>query len=350
MYRIVLADDEWLELDTLAKYIPWREMGFEVVGTAKNGREALSLVKELLPDILITDVKMPLMDGVELARLARELMPRLKIVFQSGYDDFKYVKSALQVEACGYLLKPLNRNELHSLMAKVKAKCVEEMRSKQSSLALLAQYMKHALSDYSQQREKAAEIARLGMELMPSYTSKYSCMLLTIDEYPLLSKYQMNGPAIIEEINRELEQLAAEESMLAISLNEHTYFIIGIKDPLDLLLQWPTKMKAQSRWVTLCLYPQQTALEDAAEVYRELQLHRNRHVYLYGPGHVIVADTLPALQARPGIVEPPVPESLYSFINQGKLQEAEQWVDDYIAYQPSSLTGVRNSLSKAAWG
>jgi two-component system, response regulator YesN len=132
MYNIVLVDDERLELDTLENYVPWEEMGFKVIGTAKNGKEALSKMGELLPDIVITDVKMPIMDGVEFADIIRGRLPQLKIIFLSGYDDFSYVKSALQMEASGYLLMPLDMDELRKLMEKVKAKCMEDQLVKLS--------------------------------------------------------------------------------------------------------------------------------------------------------------------------------------------------------------------------
>ena len=125
MYRILLVDDEWLELDTLENYIPWEEMGYQVVGTAENGKVALRLLGEMeergvqgqeteesaLPDVVLTDVKMPVMDGLAFSKILHDKYPDMQIVFLSGYNDFEYVKSALAVEACGYILKPLDPEE-----------------------------------------------------------------------------------------------------------------------------------------------------------------------------------------------------------------------------------------------
>ena len=130
MYRILLVDDEWLELDTLKNYIPWTDMGFQVAGTAENGKAALRLLEELdlqlgdgtdgrhLPDVVLTDVKMPVMDGLVFSRTVHERYPDMQIVFLSGYNDFEYVRSALSVEACGYILKPLDLEELKKTMEK----------------------------------------------------------------------------------------------------------------------------------------------------------------------------------------------------------------------------------------
>ena len=127
MYQILLVDDEWLELDTLEKYIPWSQMGFKVAGTARNGREALTLLEKMeeggtFPDLLLTDVKMPLMDGIELGRQVRAKYPDMQIVFMSGYHEFEYVRSALVLEACDYILKPLSMEELKKTIDRVKEK------------------------------------------------------------------------------------------------------------------------------------------------------------------------------------------------------------------------------------
>lgn len=175
MHTILLVDDERLELDTLQNFVPWSEMGFEIVGTAKNGKEALAKIGELLPDIVITDVKMPIMDGIEFATIARGLLPHLKIVFLSGHDDFLYVKSALHVEAMGYLLKPLDMGELRSLMEKVKLRCAEEQQVKLSSRALAIQYIKDLLNEKDEliQKSKADEVLSLNLEPLSSETGKF---------------------------------------------------------------------------------------------------------------------------------------------------------------------------------
>ena len=151
MYRILLVDDEWLELDTLEKYIPWEEMGFQVAGTAENGKEALQLLERLegseneeendrkLPDVVLTDVKMPVMDGLAFSKILHDRYPDIQIVFLSGYNDFEYVRSALAVEACGYILKPLNTEELKGTMEKVREKCSRSFREKKSQAVVTAE-------------------------------------------------------------------------------------------------------------------------------------------------------------------------------------------------------------------
>ena len=87
MYTIILVDDERLTLDTLANYIDWEQMSCRVIATASNGRDALKKIEDLQPDILITDVKMPVMDGFELIGRIRETKPDMKIICMSGYFE-----------------------------------------------------------------------------------------------------------------------------------------------------------------------------------------------------------------------------------------------------------------------
>ncbi|CAI6079044.1 response regulator [Cohnella sp. JJ-181] len=126
MYKILLVDDEKLELEAIAQYVRWEDMGIAVADTAKNGREALQKMSQCKPDIILTDVRMPVMDGLEFARKAKQVDKHVKLVFLSGHDEFQYIKAALSVEAVGYLLKPVDHEELAGVMQRVIRKCEED--------------------------------------------------------------------------------------------------------------------------------------------------------------------------------------------------------------------------------
>lgn len=130
---VFLVDDEEMGLEMMRDYIRWEEMGIYVVGTASNGREALEKIEAFQPDIILTDVQMPIMNGIELAKKIHECYDQMQIMFLTGHDEFHYVKSALNVGAVGYLLKPLDLTEIESVIEKVKARC-EEVQMKQRSM------------------------------------------------------------------------------------------------------------------------------------------------------------------------------------------------------------------------
>ena len=112
MLKIFLAEDEVIVRETIKRMIPWEELGFELVGEAADGEMALPLLIRQKPDLLITDIKMPFMDGLTLAKLAKKELPELKIVILSGYDDFNYAKQAISIGVEEYLLKPITKNAL----------------------------------------------------------------------------------------------------------------------------------------------------------------------------------------------------------------------------------------------
>ncbi len=122
MYRIIVADDEEELRRAIIRKIQWEEIGFQVVGEAENGAEALDLVEKLEPDLLLTDIRMPFISGVELARQIREIRPSTQIAFLSGYDDFSYAQQAIQYNIISYMLKPISMAELTEELEKIKEK------------------------------------------------------------------------------------------------------------------------------------------------------------------------------------------------------------------------------------
>lgn len=94
-YRVLLADDEEEIREGIRRKIDWGKLGFTLVGSAENGMEALELAEQLHPDVVLTDIKMPYMDGLELCRQLKQFLPASKIVVFSGFDDFEYARQAI---------------------------------------------------------------------------------------------------------------------------------------------------------------------------------------------------------------------------------------------------------------
>lgn len=120
MYSVLVVDDEARQREAVIKSVDWQGAGFNVVGDAENGIEALEQLEKLEPDLILTDIKMPLMTGLELARKAREVRPATKLVILSGYDDFEYAQEAFKYNVIRYLLKPISAQELGDELVKIR--------------------------------------------------------------------------------------------------------------------------------------------------------------------------------------------------------------------------------------
>ena len=142
MYSLLIVDDEYQTRRGLCELFDWEAMNITVAADASDGDEALELVEKLKPDILLTDVRMHHMDGLELARRARELLPGIGIVFISGYSDAEYLRDALHVGASDYIYKPIRLDELENTMKRLVARLDQQAETKlllEKSKPLLAE-------------------------------------------------------------------------------------------------------------------------------------------------------------------------------------------------------------------
>ena len=128
MLRAVLADDETKVIYLLEKLIDWEKMGFEITGVASDGLQALQLVEETQPHLLVTDIRMPGCSGLELVKRAKALQPGLHCIIISGYREFEYAQSAIKYGVEDYLLKPLKKDELTAILMRLRDKLGEEER------------------------------------------------------------------------------------------------------------------------------------------------------------------------------------------------------------------------------
>ena len=112
MIRVVVADDEYKVCQLICQLIDWEGMGMRLVGTASNGLEALQMIEAEKPDLVLTDIRMPGFDGMELLKRARTINPDMEFIIISGYSDFEYAQSAIRLKVSEYLLKPVDPEEL----------------------------------------------------------------------------------------------------------------------------------------------------------------------------------------------------------------------------------------------
>lgn len=141
MYKLMIVDDEASTRNGLRDYVDWTRFGMTVCAVAEHGEAALRQAGLHKPEIVLTDVKMPVMDGIRLSRELRRIDPRVKLVFISGHNDIEYVKSALQVSAVDYILKPINFAELDRVMERVAALIREDVQQQDLLLRMNAKLL-----------------------------------------------------------------------------------------------------------------------------------------------------------------------------------------------------------------
>lgn len=143
MYSILLVDDEQYIRESIIELVQWEKKGFFILGEASNGEEALEVMEKNVPDILITDIRMPVMDGIELSRRIREKHPSVKIVFLSGHDDFDYAVSGIKLNIIEYLLKPISINDLELMLGQVREALDEEKREVNDLKRIETEYLEN---------------------------------------------------------------------------------------------------------------------------------------------------------------------------------------------------------------
>lgn len=112
MYRVLLVDDEQIILKGLMKVVSWADYGCEVAGTASDGREGMKLIRDLRPDILFTDIRMPNLDGLEMIAAVKSEFPRMQVAVLTAFRDFDYAQKAIRLGVSRYLLKPSKMDEI----------------------------------------------------------------------------------------------------------------------------------------------------------------------------------------------------------------------------------------------
>lgn len=141
LYRIMLVDDEEEVRKAIIRKMDWEQLGFQVAGDAENGEDALEKMEQLEPDVVITDIRMPYMDGLTLTARIREQYPSTKILIFSGYDDFEYAQQAIKLNVTEYILKPVNGQELAEILKKVRTSLDEEIEQRRNIDSLRESYL-----------------------------------------------------------------------------------------------------------------------------------------------------------------------------------------------------------------
>lgn len=245
MYKLILVDDEPIVREGLMNTIDWASHGFELAGDYANGRDALEAVELLRPDLVLTDINMPFMNGLELSAAISASHPNVKIIILTGYDQFDYAQQALRMKVYDFILKPITASETRELLDRLRGELDEERRRKEDvdrlrsqlsqSLPLLRERYLDRLAATGAGSQDAEE--RLAYFGLPALQPPLLALLLDFD----------GGPAAGSEPDRELlrfagfniaEEIAAREGAICFRTREERIAVLlSGQPPADLYEQ-----------------------------------------------------------------------------------------------------------------
>jgi two-component system, response regulator YesN len=179
VYNLLIVDDESEIRNGLANYILWNEFGFQVAGQAENGQEALDFILSQSIDVVLCDIKMPVMSGIELAKELKEKKPKIKVIFLSVYRDFEYAREALVYGVTNYILKPTKYSELAEVFRKVKQELdhdrIDDDEISAGDGCNYNEQIIDLIKDYLKVHYRKTTLEEVGkvVHLNPSYISKF---------------------------------------------------------------------------------------------------------------------------------------------------------------------------------
>jgi two-component system, response regulator YesN len=247
MYNVLIIDDEPWSRMVVHSLGDWEQLKLRVIGEAEDGNEGMLRIESLNPDIVITDMRMPGLEGVDLLHRMNERFPAVKIVVMSGYDDFAYLKQAIRSRAVNYLLKPINPDELNSSLEQ----CIRELNKDRMAsdpewqplsppvihdIAVLEQYSAYRRLIYGHLLELNAEAVRDSFRKLGTYLEQIADR---IDDSGLMAKASYEYKTMLEEFvygnEIRLEQWLAERDSEGRQTNSKRSSILDTTEELSAL-------------------------------------------------------------------------------------------------------------------
>lgn len=285
MLKVFLAEDEFIIREGIKNNIDWQAHGYEFCGEASDGELAFPLIQKTRPDILITDIKMPFVDGLALSRLVKKELPETEIIILSGYEEFDYAKEAIQIGVARYLLKPINGETLlqeidsvaEIILGKQKEKEIREKYQKEmeeNSLRDQMDLFQHLVTGDCSMEELLSVAGKLDLKIMAPWYSivllkiqsmkhdyeEYSGSIVVVDErivklaepeHVLIFDRALEGRAFLFKADSEDELLAYQKEYLGdvkevLSSYVNLRYFGGIGTPVNRLREIPASFEDAS--------------------------------------------------------------------------------------------------------
>lgn len=301
MYRMMIVDDQTKEIEGIRRILDWEQIGIEIVGHAKNGRKGVEEALQLKPDIIISDIVMHSMDGLEMAARIKDALPGVKFVFISCFDDFKFVSQAINNGAFGYVLKPILPGELLNAITKILNICDQEKKNYElllqkqkinESIAVLREnFHKNLLYGLFENEEDMAAQGRFLNVDVSGRVYTVGCVELECHEE---DKLYFQGVNIISKLGRQYEGTPAVQPILMdlthIALLFSENVSTGVKVRKSVIQQCQEVLDfihtTYSISATVGIGGTATELRGISQSYREA-LKALQHKFYYGKMQVI---------------------------------------------------------------
>lgn len=216
-YTVLLVDDEEEVIQVIMKKINWEGLGFSVIGYATNGANALEMVEDFQPDVVMTDIKMPYMDGMELAHHIKADYPITKILLLSGFDEFEYAKEAIHLEVEEYILKPVNSIELTEVFTQLKTKLDQEISEKRNIQVLQKNYMDslpflqtNFYASLMEGRIPREDIPKYLTDYQISFQGPYYCCIVVHTSFRQIGE-NMTAPLLLTFVQKQAQERLGEK-------------------------------------------------------------------------------------------------------------------------------------------
>lgn len=337
MYKLLLVDDEQLQLEALKNFTNWQNMNIEIIETAINGREALEKIPVIKPDLIITDVKMPVMDGIELLKNIRRLYPMIKVIFLSGYDEFKYVKAALDNGVVGYILKPIDRFDLQETINKAISEYEKDKVQIDSLEIYRDRFFENIIFSSMNKIENKSEIPIFIYKNLTQ--GKYRIALLNLDnvftfDYKLLNKYPINNIHILikDYINLYCDSstlLKINEDLICIILNTTLSPLVDAEilyEKITHNLNYEYDIP-----VTLAYYPVEVDVTSLKNTYMQVHEAIKKKFYL-GKGIVINSNVNELISVEPEFDYTLTIKNLLNYLYEENRNAVYKYIDEYTCY------------------
>ncbi len=247
MYRILLVDDEALIREAVSENVKWGQYGYELAGSCENGDEALAFIEREPVDVVLTDICMPYVDGMELSKKLYEDYPLIKIIILSGYDDFDYAKKAIRYGVKEYLLKPITAVEMGDVLLKLKAEMDKERKTERKISELERAYRKgqerlysdallHLIRGSKAEEEIGRELETVGLNLTAAV---YRVAVIELDIYAKANKLdekQKRESALMAFVLHNISQeivMRCEAGEVCQGKDQRTYLLLHTFRPAD---------------------------------------------------------------------------------------------------------------------